>query len=162
MVVACRSSGGSATKPVEVRASTTATQQQQSSERAPAAPSQAPPALRLGLSHDTRAGLAVSLQNRAARSVTLAGALTLEVARSETFEAVAAPIELQQTCGAAPPTCVTLAPGAELLAAPVRSLEPGGQCGCTACAPLPAGRYRVVARGCDGAFSLPSAAYEIR
>jgi hypothetical protein len=60
-------------------------------------------------------------------------------------------VTLRGSCASAAPRCVTLAPGAEIFPPDWLGTTGDAQCACEACAPAPAGRYRFVARSCDGA-----------
>ena len=102
----------------------------------------------------SRPGRAVGLRlaNTGSTTLSIDSALGLERESGGRF----APLEglgrvtLRGSCTAAAPRCVTLAPGAEIFPPDWLGTTGDAQCACEGCAPAPAGRYRFVAKSCDG------------
>ena len=102
----------------------------------------------------SRPGRAVGLRvaNTGSTTLSIDSALAIERASGERF----APLEgmgrvtLRGSCESVAPRCVTLAPGAEIFPPDWLGTTGDSQCACEECAPVPAGRYRFVARSCDG------------
>lgn len=103
----------------------------------------------------SRPGRAVGLRiaNTGSTTLSVDAALVIERDVGGRF----APLEglgrvtLRSSCEAPAPRCVTLAPGAEIFPPDWLGTTGDAQCACEECGPAPAGRYRVVAKSCDGA-----------
>lgn len=113
----------------------------------------------------SRPGRAVGLRvaNTGSTTLSIDSALTLEHESGGRF----VPLEgmgrvtLRGSCTAAAPRCVTLAPGAEIFPPDWLGTTGDAQCACEECAPAPAGRYRFVARSCDGAKTYTGEAFTL-
>jgi hypothetical protein len=103
----------------------------------------------------SRPGRAVGLRvaNTGSTTLSIDSALAIEHESGGRF----APLEgmgrvtLRGSCTAAAPRCVTLAPGAEIFPPDWLGTTGDAQCACEECGPAPAGRYRFIAKSCDGA-----------
>ena len=113
----------------------------------------------------SRPGRAVGLRvaNTGSTTLSVDAALTIEREANGRF----APLEgigrvtLRRSCEATAPGCVTLAPGAEIFPPDWLGTTGDAQCACEECGPAPAGRYRVVAKSCDGAKTYASEPFAI-
>ena len=125
------------------------------------APNGPPPAVVVAAEVDDR-GVVPVVQNHDHAVVTLATALVVEREGAQGFEPfVRDGLALRDDCAAAPVSCRELVPGAELRPPPWRPSAGRAQCGDAASPTTKDGRYRFVARTCDGA-RIEGAPFELR
>lgn len=112
----------------------------------------------------TRDGVVLSVQNHAELPVKLKSSVRIERrASDDRWLPVAAPgFALRFSCEAAADTCVSLAPGAELLPPLWPATQGRGACGaCEQCPAIAAGAYRFVIDACEGSASVASAEFAV-
>jgi hypothetical protein len=103
-------------------------------------------------------GVGISIANHGAEDVSLRARVAVEVDDDGTFHAGASSstLSLRYDCAHEADTCVTLAPGAELLPPSWLGTWGDAQCVCTRCGPVDPGNYRLVVTTCDGAHRVES------
>jgi hypothetical protein len=103
-------------------------------------------------------GVGLSIANHGAADVSLRSSVVVEVEEGGSFHAApsTSTLTLRYDCSHEADPCVTLAPGAELLPPSWFGTWGDMQCGCTRCAPVEPGNYRLVVTTCDGAHHVES------
>lgn len=102
------------------------------------------------------------VQNHDAAPVKLAGTLAVERESGTAFAPLTDALTLRHSCEAPAPHCVELVPGAELRPPPWRAPDGHAQCGGGAAPRSIPGRYRFVARTCDGGARVEGEPFELR
>lgn len=163
---ACGGVGSGASKPAgggppAVEAASTAAREQASGAPPAGAASSVASAVTLTAEVEEDGRVALVLQNRDAAPVRVAADVAVERMGASAFEAFApTALALRFACDVPPVACLELVPGAELRPPPWLASAGRAQCNERGAEHAPAGRYRFVARTCEGA-RVEGAAFEL-
>jgi hypothetical protein len=128
----------------------------------PVAPGPAPTIALTGAPSTSARDVAISVTNRGGSTAELRTSMALEVEHDGVFGPTQqTSLTLRYDCAQEPSTCVTLAPGAELIPPAWFGTWGDAQCVCTRCGPVEAGTYRFVATTCDGAHRIEGTPFTI-